>query len=186
MKKLVELSAQVAKRKAVECVFCHGTGILDNGVSSCSICARLREIAEWCWHGYQDLVDVYNGNASMGLHGFVKGEIWGSIRLCECCGYAEWDYYMINGIHESTWLPACSCKPVNPTFTIPALRALLEDLGGEWKPFKWWLRTHWNLIEFAIPEIELCELTIEDILTDPALFAQATESYLTTIVEVKG
>jgi hypothetical protein len=116
----------------------------------CPSCARLREIASWCWHEVP--VYLYLGDET------PLTALW----WCSGCGKV------------TSWYQAFNNKPL----TIPQMLQLLCDMGL-WEKFKWWLRTHWHLIEFSsLSENELCNLTIEDILTDEELLATAITSFL--------
>lgn len=171
--KIVERAREIAKRMAGECKDCGGSGRWNSfahgpkhgdygdsmRITPCPSCARLREIAEWCWH---EILEDSQENPY-------------KEAVCSC------------GI-QGLWF---ECEIVlhldnNPTFTIPQLRELLQDLGL-WPGFAGWNHdnssplydlAYGDASELLSEAYDLMPEVVAEILTTESLMTEAVEKFM--------
>jgi len=189
-----EFCLSQADKVVNECKECGGTGMVHVAVElgglshdffesydeePCPSCQRKvkewRKLAdEFCWHKILATGRLLTGDYPNQENPTCQGDwMLGDIYVCNC-GFIGIDSTSRKIASEGKWVEHSGNS--NPTYSNPADIAAALKRMGLWDKFTTWL---W--MKF-IPNAELDQYGIFDILTTPALFLEAGKNFLREVV----
>jgi hypothetical protein len=203
--KIVERAREIAIELLPKCE-CRGTGqevirttangwLQTDPNKPCPSCARLREIAEWKWHTVMYAWQSENLKVSSEIiDSLLKCGNIPAIVMGRNNNPPHYGLECACGAYHKTVLPDPNRQNyliarANPTFTIPQLRELLQDLGlwdNPKRSFRGWLiRRELGKVQAVGPYDAMLGAAFAciDIIADTERMTEAVENFLKLEVE---